>query len=54
MFPARIREAGRDAERYQAVQLRVAEQYVERLGLVAKNNGTAIVLIQSVAEDGWR
>ena len=28
---------------YQAVQLRVAEQYVEELGLLAKDNNTMIV-----------
>ena len=28
---------------YQAVQLRVAEQYVEKLGLLAKENNTMIV-----------
>ena len=30
---------------YQAAQLRVAEQYVEKLGLVAKENDTMIVPI---------
>ena len=28
---------------YQAVQLRVAEQYIEKLGLLAKENNTMIV-----------
>ena len=43
-----IREAAETVETpggYQAVQLRVAEQYVEKLGLLAKENDTMIVPI---------
>ena len=36
---------GRDAGHYQAAQLRVAEQYVEKLGHLAKENDTMIVPI---------
>ena len=41
-----IREAAEGVETpgsYQAAQLRVAEQYVEKLGLLAKENDTMIV-----------
>ena len=43
-----IREAAEGVETpgsYQAVQLRVAEHYVEKLGLLAKENDTMIVPI---------